>query len=88
MRDTQTTIWLFPPFPIRCFLPGLHDLTASVSTVCTDWTRAEPFTQVNGLDDGSVGADKKRGMIVFAELNINEVFLPADWAVSNVLFAH
>lgn len=65
-----------------------HYLTAAAQTIWTDRTRTLSLTHVLPGNDGAVWTDNERWVKVVAKCNIDEIFLPADWAFSRMLRAH
>jgi len=68
--------------------PTSDNLTASSSTVWTDWTRTGPLEHLGYADQESVRASEKRRMESGTERHQDQISLPADCAVSSVLSAH
>jgi hypothetical protein len=75
---------------VECLvIPQFSDnLAAAHPTVGTNGTRTLPFLRGHAIDSGSLGAHENWRVILRTELNIDEVLLPADWAIPNVLLAH
>ncbi len=67
---------------------GLDDLTSPGSAVGTDGARTEALDHLGGFDHSAVRAPEERRVIVGAELDIDQVLFPANWAFASVLRAH
>ncbi len=62
--------------------------TASGMAVGTHGTWTEALGHLDFADSCAVGADQQRRVEGRAELDIDQVYFPAHWAVSGVLRAH
>ncbi len=62
--------------------------TASGMAVGTYGTWTEALGHLNFVDSCAVGTDQQRRVEGPAELDIDQVYFPAHWAVSGVLRAH
>ncbi len=67
---------------------GLAHNTASGMAVGTHGAGAEALGHLDFADRCAVGAEQERRVEGPAELDIDQVYFPAHWAVSSVLRAH
>lgn len=66
----------------------LHDRAATPQTVWADGARALTVSHIIPNKDSVVGTGEIGRMVRMAECNIDEIFLPADWAIRRIGSAH
>lgn len=66
----------------------LHDVTSASQTVWAYWTRALSFTHFIPGEAHSPRTEQPGRMVILTELDIDEIFFPADLAFGGVLLAH
>jgi hypothetical protein len=66
----------------------LHDTAAASQAVRAHRAGALPFPHLNGDHNRSYGAEEQRGVVFLTESNIDEIILPAHWALGRMLRTH
>jgi hypothetical protein len=67
---------------------GLHDLTSAPLAIWANRAWAPPVSHAVSDDEGSPRAEEVGSVILVTEDHIDEVFLPANWALGRILCAH